>query len=155
MWLTNVFIKNVSGNLHQKNKWIYIFFLIRATRLLCVKEGIEGSKECNEVVGGAKYMANCSPRFASCMMWFPVIDYLAERIKCLHFCCTIKCFCHEINWEWDKRLHEEPYNRTGHVIIHPQRRCATLTALHASFFLKFLTTSTPFRFCPQQTSDDR
>lgn len=41
----------------------------------------------------AQYMANCWPGSASCVIWFTVIDHLAERIKCLHFYCTIKCPC--------------------------------------------------------------
>lgn len=152
MWLTNVFIKNVSGNLHQKNKWVYIFFLIRATRLLCVKERTEGSKECNETVEAAKYIANCSPGFAPCMTWFTAIDCLAGRIKRLPFYCTIKCFCHEINWEWASWRTILPH----WVCYHSSpRSCTTLTALPASIFLTFLTTSTPFRFCSPQTRDDR
>lgn len=55
----------------------------------------------------AKYIANCSPRFASCVMLFTVIDCLAERIKCVQLYCTIKCPCHDIYGEYKEKLHGE------------------------------------------------
>lgn len=146
--------------------WVEIF--IREThRFLCsslsrqqescvLKKGllrIKGSKECDEIVDAAKYIF--LPRFASHVMWFTDIDRLAERINCLHFYCTIKCICHEINWEWDKRLREEQSYCTGLLIIHPQGSRVALTASHASIFLTFLTASPPFMACPQWASGAR